>query len=73
MLNIQNDPEVLKNKIISGLNNLDAEELKQLYRMIAKIAARKAAGFADKDWAVKGLSRDLINEEIGNYRQAGGK
>ena len=73
MITIPNDPQVLRDKIRQDLDVLDMDELKQMYRMIAQTAAKKAILFADIDWEEKGLSREQVKKEISNYRKSSGK
>lgn len=73
MLTIPNDPQALRDKIKKDLDILDTDELQQLYRVFARVAAKKAIRFADSDWIEKGLSRDHINKEINSYRKSPGK
>lgn len=73
MITIPSDPEALRNRIKKDLDILDTDELKQLYQMIARTAAKKATHFADMDWEEKALSRDLIKEEVKKYRRSTGK
>lgn len=70
MITIADTPEVLRRKIIHGLESMDFDELKRLHQLIAGIAAEKAILLADMDWKNNGLSRDKINEELKKYRQA---
>jgi len=70
MLSVQNEPEILRERLKKDLDILDADELKQLYQVIARMAAEKAVRFADIDWEKKGISRSLIQREVENYRKS---
>ncbi len=65
-----NEPEALREHIRKDLDILDADELRQLHQMIARMAAQKAARFADIDWEERGITRDLIKKEVENYRKS---
>lgn len=73
MIITADNPEVLRDKIKHSLDIMDTDDLKRLYHLIAGIAAEKATKFANLDWAEKNLSRELIDEEIKNYRQSKNK
>ena len=70
MLTMNESPEELRNRIKEDLDILDTDELKEVYKTIAAIAAEKAIKLADRDWIGKGLSREKIKEEVNKYRQA---
>jgi len=70
MLSVQNEPEILRERLKKDLDILDADELKQLYQVIARMAAEKAVRFADIDWEKKEISRSLIQREVENYRKS---
>ncbi len=70
MLIMNESPEELRNRIKEDLDILDTDELKEVYKTIAAIAAEKAIKLADRDWIGKGLSREKIKEEVNKYRQS---
>jgi len=70
MLTMSESPEELRNRIKEDLDILDTDELKEVYKTIATIAAEKAIKLADRDWIGKGLSREKIKEEVTKYRQS---
>lgn len=70
MLSVQNEPEILRERLKKDLDILDTDELKQLYQVIARMAAEKAVRFADIDWGKKGITRSLIQREVDNYRKS---
>jgi len=63
-------PEELRNRIKEDLDILDTDELKEVYKTIAAIAAEKVIKRADRDWIGKDLSREKIKEEVIKYRQS---
>ncbi len=73
MLAASDNAEVLRNRIKEDLDLIDITELKELYRMLASMAAEKAIKFADRDWKERGLSREKIEQEVANYRQSQSK
>ena len=70
MLTMNESPEELRNRIKEDLDILDTDELKEVYKTIAAIAAEKVIKLADRDWIGKGLSREKIKEEVNKYRQS---
>ena len=61
-------PGVLKNKIKQTMDVLDTDQLKEVFDVIAGMAADRAAKFAEIDWIESGLSREQIKNEVDNYR-----
>lgn len=70
MIATAESPDVLRSKIKHSLDIMDTDELKRLYQFVSGIVAEKVTKFADMDWVEKGLSRDLIKEEVDNYRKS---
>lgn len=73
MLTATEDSSMLREKIRKDLDVLDIDDLKQLYKVVAELAAQKAARFADLDWDEKKISREHINRTVTESRNLAAK